>query len=76
MVSLDRVHRGYEIVAHALLNEATPEGAWIGELSSSPLSTATAIAALQLVLCQEPERVSDLQPFVLPRRCLPIRVFI
>ena len=65
MVSLDRVHRGYEIVAHALLNEATPEGAWIGELSSSPLSTATAIAALQLVLCQEPERVSELQPFVL-----------
>ena len=32
-----------------LLGERTPDGHWEGELSSSPLSTATAVAALTLV---------------------------
>jgi len=64
MLSQDRLRRGYELVAEALLDEATSEGPWTGELSSSPLSTATAIAALQLVLRQQPERASELQPLV------------
>ncbi|MBC8112844.1 MAG: squalene--hopene cyclase [Candidatus Saccharimonas sp.] len=64
MLSLDRLRRGYDLVADALLDEATSEGPWTGELSSSPLSTATAIATLQLVLRQQPERASELEPLV------------
>ena len=64
MLSLDRLRRGYESAAKALLDEATSEGPWSGELSSSPLSTATAIAAMQLVLRQQPERADELQPLV------------
>lgn len=39
---------GLNRVIAKLLAEQGPEGHWVGELSSSPLSTATAIAALQL----------------------------
>lgn len=64
MLSLDSVRRGYESAAKALLDEATSDGPWTGELSSSPLSTATAIAALQLVLRQQPDRTPELEPLV------------
>jgi len=59
MIDADRLRRGYETAARTLLDEATPQGHWTGELSPSPLSTATAIAALHLVGQNQPARVSE-----------------
>src|ERR1700730_10550773 len=39
----------YQTALSALLAERTPEGHWVGELSTSALSTATAVGALSLV---------------------------
>jgi squalene-hopene/tetraprenyl-beta-curcumene cyclase len=39
----------YQTALAALLAERRPEGHWVGELSSSALSTATAVSALALV---------------------------
>jgi squalene-hopene/tetraprenyl-beta-curcumene cyclase len=36
----------------------------VGELSSSPLSTATAIATLQLTIRECPQRISEFQPLI------------
>ena len=49
--SLDpaRLRAAYEKVREELLDERTPGGHWVGELSSSALSTATAISALSVV---------------------------
>src|SRR5438552_10293256 len=44
-----RLEAAYQTALAALLAERTPEGHWVGELSSSALSTATAISALALV---------------------------
>ncbi|HYV37497.1 MAG TPA: prenyltransferase/squalene oxidase repeat-containing protein [Gemmataceae bacterium] len=44
-----RLETAYQTALAALLAERTPEGHWVGELSSSALSTATAISALALV---------------------------
>src|SRR4051794_39935120 len=44
-----RIRRAYEIARAALLAERTPEGHWVGELSTSALSTAVAASALALV---------------------------
>lgn len=45
----ERLDRAYQTALAALLAERTPEGYWIGELSTSALSTATAVVALALV---------------------------
>src|SRR5262245_13401255 len=45
----DRLDRAYQAALAALLAERTPEGHWVGELSTSALSTATAVSALSLV---------------------------
>src|SRR5579864_5642204 len=45
----DRLERAYQTARTALLAERTPEGHWVGELSTSALSTAVAISALSLV---------------------------
>src|SRR5438445_12714134 len=45
----DRLERAYQTALAALLAERTPEGHWVGELSASALSTATAVSALALV---------------------------
>jgi squalene-hopene/tetraprenyl-beta-curcumene cyclase len=45
----DRLERAYQTALAALLAERSPEGHWLGELSSSALSTATAVSALTLV---------------------------
>jgi squalene-hopene/tetraprenyl-beta-curcumene cyclase len=45
----DRLRCAYIIARDALLAERTPEGHWLGELSTSALSTAVAISALSLV---------------------------
>jgi len=44
-----RLERAYQTALAALLAERNPEGHWVGELSASALSTATAVAALSLV---------------------------
>jgi squalene-hopene/tetraprenyl-beta-curcumene cyclase len=45
----DRLASAYQRALDALLRERTPDGHWVGELSSSALSTATAVSALSLV---------------------------
>jgi squalene-hopene/tetraprenyl-beta-curcumene cyclase len=47
-MNIDRLRAAYLKARDALLAERTSEGFWVGELSSSALATATAIAALQL----------------------------
>src|SRR5689334_3946982 len=44
-----RLSGAYETALSALLAVRTPEGHWVGELSTSALSTATAVSALALV---------------------------
>jgi squalene-hopene/tetraprenyl-beta-curcumene cyclase len=44
-----RLDRAYQTALAALLAERTPEGHWVGELSTSALSTAVAASALALV---------------------------
>ena len=45
----DRLECAYQTALAKLLAERTPEGYWVGELSTSALSTATAVSALSLV---------------------------
>ncbi|MBI2805917.1 MAG: squalene--hopene cyclase [Planctomycetes bacterium] len=45
----DRLEAAYQTALAALLKERTPAGHWVGELSTSALSTATAVMALHLV---------------------------
>src|ERR1019366_7733066 len=47
--TIDRLEDAYQTALAALLNERTPDGHWVGELSTSALSTATAVMALHLV---------------------------
>ncbi|MEX0676608.1 MAG: prenyltransferase/squalene oxidase repeat-containing protein [Pirellulales bacterium] len=54
MVDSDRLLAAYETARCDLLAETTAAGHWIGRLSSSPLSTATAISALAIVERQAP----------------------
>src|SRR4051794_12862668 len=45
----DRLERAYQTALAALLAGRHPDGYWVGELSTSALSTATAVSALALV---------------------------
>src|SRR5262245_17183848 len=45
----EALERAYQTALAALLAERRPEGYWVGELSTSALSTATAVGALALV---------------------------
>ncbi|HUE74482.1 MAG TPA: prenyltransferase/squalene oxidase repeat-containing protein [Pirellulaceae bacterium] len=49
MIEFDRIQSAWQRVRNELLAERTPEGHWVGELSSSALSTATAVSALAVV---------------------------
>src|SRR5438132_119993 len=49
MISAARLEAAYQTALSALLAERTPDGHWVGELSTSALSTATAVMALHLV---------------------------
>src|SRR2546430_5477941 len=49
LLDRDRLERAYHTARAALLAERTPEGHWVGELSTSALSTAVAVSALALV---------------------------
>lgn len=48
-VSAERIAAGYQRVQDRLLAERVPAGHWVGELSTSALSTATAIMAIEQV---------------------------
>jgi squalene-hopene/tetraprenyl-beta-curcumene cyclase len=48
-VDVGCLENAYQNSLAALLAERTPEGHWVGELSTSALSTATAVSALALV---------------------------
>jgi squalene-hopene/tetraprenyl-beta-curcumene cyclase len=48
-VHVGRLESAYQTALAALLAERAPEGHWVGELSTSALSTATAVSALALV---------------------------
>jgi squalene-hopene/tetraprenyl-beta-curcumene cyclase len=50
-----RLQHAWTIARDALLAERTAEGVWVGELSTSALSTATAVAALSLVQRHAPD---------------------
>ena len=59
-LAADRLERAYQTARAALFAERTPEGHWVGELSTSALSTATAVSALALVQKErEPPRPHD-----------------
>jgi squalene-hopene/tetraprenyl-beta-curcumene cyclase len=64
MLSLERLEQGANAAVAALMGEAIPAGHWEGELSSSPLSTATAIATFQVVIQQQPEQAAQFQPLI------------
>lgn len=49
MVDPQALERAYQIALAALLAERHPDGYWVGELSTSALSTAVAVSALSLV---------------------------
>ncbi len=49
MIPADRLRAAYLTARDALLAGRVPEGHWVGELSTSALSTATAVMALHLV---------------------------
>ncbi len=53
----DRLDRAYQTAFAALLAERTPDGHWVGELSTSALSTAIAVSALALVQSSLPPPV-------------------
>src|SRR5215216_2315374 len=48
MLSPERLRSAYLTARDALLAERVPAGHWVGELSTSALSTATAVMALHL----------------------------
>lgn len=62
MSSTERIRRCYEIAARTLLEESN--GTWEGELSSSALSTATAVTALEHVRRKQPERSVEFNPLI------------
>jgi squalene-hopene/tetraprenyl-beta-curcumene cyclase len=49
LVERERLERAYQQARDTLLAERVPSGHWVGELSASALSTATAVMALHLV---------------------------
>src|SRR5262249_10812901 len=49
VIPSDRLRAAYLVARDALLAERVPAGHWVGELSTSALSTATAVMALHLV---------------------------
>jgi squalene-hopene/tetraprenyl-beta-curcumene cyclase len=58
-IAPERLESAYQVALRALLAERTPEGHWVGELSASALSTATAISALSLVQKHSGGRAHD-----------------
>jgi squalene-hopene/tetraprenyl-beta-curcumene cyclase len=64
MPTREQLQQAHKFTVDALLGEALPDGRWEGELSSSPLSTATAIAALHLACRDLPARAEEFQSLI------------
>ena len=64
MLTLERLKSARDASVKALFAEMAHDGHWVGELSSSPLSTATAIATFQLTIARQPERAAAFQPLI------------
>lgn len=64
MTMIDQLQQAQATAVESLLSEMTSSGHWEGELSSSALSTATAIAAFQLAIRECPSRAGELQPLI------------
>lgn len=62
-VSDERIIAGYARVRDLLLEERVPAGHWVGELSTSALSTATAIMALEQVRRAKSQSPTNSIPF-------------
>ena len=58
-VTTELLESAYQKALAALLAERRPDGYWVGELSTSALSTATAVAALSLVQKHLRHRLHD-----------------
>lgn len=56
-IDLSRLESAYQRSLETLLAERTSEGHWVGELSTSALSTAVAVSALTLVQRHHPSAV-------------------
>ena len=63
-ITLERVERCYQTVASHLLAERNGAGHWEGELSTSALSTATAVMALEMVQRHDPAATDRFQSFI------------
>jgi len=59
MIDPDRLRRAYQTARQTLLDERTFEGHWVGELSASALSTATACSALSIAARRAAPDVRD-----------------
>lgn len=62
MSARTRLEQCYSIAKDRLLSEQDPAGHWVGELSTSALSTATAVVALEMVRRNDEDRHSELRP--------------
>lgn len=58
-LTIERISRCYDIARDALLDQRRSAGHWVGELSTSALSTATAIVAMEMVRRHRSEARSD-----------------
>ena len=63
-IDSERLRNGCSAVRKLLLQERNAGGWWTGELSTSPLSTATAVMALHQVVSQRPDREDELRPLI------------
>ena len=59
MSAVNRLQVAYDKARADLIAQRTPRGHWVGELSTSALSTATALSALSLVSHQMRNATGD-----------------
>jgi squalene-hopene/tetraprenyl-beta-curcumene cyclase len=64
LLAADRLEQAYRTALATLLAERTPQGYWTGELSTSALSTATAVSALSLVRRHRPDSPAALASLI------------
>ncbi|MCA8997438.1 MAG: squalene--hopene cyclase [Planctomycetaceae bacterium] len=64
VVSRERLERALQTVQSLLLSHRLPQGHWEGKLSTSALSTATAVMALEQVRRQQAEFETTAQPLI------------
>lgn len=63
-LSQERLQQGFRLICSQLLTERDAQRHWTGELSTSALSTATAVMALHQVCKGQPQRSSELSPLI------------